>query len=205
MRWFWKFLDQIYRNIYRCCLWLACFFFVVAFVAISAQYIGDNLSQRILNNKNVVIKIAYDDDAYNIKMLDEFLQNVQDNNNLKDLRVKFKKVNVKDDDLSKGKFTIIMTKNQEFMDKMVEKNQFAILDDNIFTSYVKPYVEFSKYNEYANVETLSGTKIYIAYSSKLKNAEKTGEQREKARCSKKCLQKAFQCGIIPMLQRCTGL
>jgi hypothetical protein len=39
----------------------------------------------------------------------------------------------------------------------------------------------------------------------LEKAENTGEQREKARCSKKCLQKAFQCGIIPMLQRCTGL
>ena len=172
MRWFWEFLDQIYRNLYKFCLWLACFFFVVAFVAISAQYIGDNLSQKILNSKNVVINIAYDDDPYNNKVLDEFLQKANDNNNLKDLRVKFEKANVKDDNLSKGKFMIVISKNQEFMDSLVVKNQLAILDDNIFTSYVKPYVEFSKYNEYANVETLSGTKIYIAYSSKLKNAEK---------------------------------
>ncbi|GEM_PF-3231926 len=172
MRWLLEILDHFYRDIYKCCLWLACFFFAVAFTAISAQYIGDHLSQKILNNKGVVIDIVYDDDVYNKQTLDDLLQRWQENEKLKDLRVKFEKASVKDEDLLNGKFTILMTKNQEFMDKMVEKSRFAILDDNIFTSYVKPYVEFSKYNEYAQVETLFGTKIYIAYSSKLKNAEK---------------------------------
>ncbi len=173
MRWLLNLLDRCYKNIYIVFIWLSLCMIFVMFVALSAQYIGDTLSQKIVDDRSIELTIALDADPGNMSDLDDFFRSFDRDYNLRRANIRVKKSYTSDDDVLNGKFYILISKDKDLMDKLATNNKLAVLDGSLFPESMRPFVKRSKYDEYAEIETVyRGISIYIAISDSVSNLEK---------------------------------
>ena len=174
VRWILNLLDKIYKNIYTVFIWLTIGMIFVMLIALSAQYIGDTLSQKILSNRSIELTIVVDNDVNNKNDLEYFFKSFNRDYNLRKANIKIKKKYANDNNILNEEFSILISKNKDLMENLAKNNKFAVLDKNLFANNVKPFVEYSKYDEYAKVTTIyNNIDIYIAIFSSVSSLEKT--------------------------------
>lgn len=171
MRWILKLFDKIYKNLYS---FFATIFFCIIFiifVSLSAQYLGDTIGRKILNSRSIHISVI---DSNNDVQIKKIIHSIEKNYNLKNSKILVKKIKEDDKKINAGKFEILITQNKELMEKLSIGGKLVVLDRNIFPPHNLPLVDFSKFDEYAEVRIASeDIKFYIAISNNLSNLEKT--------------------------------
>ena len=169
MRWLWIILDKIYKNISKALTMIMFFFLAVIAIGFSAQYVGEKLAGRFLENKSVRYVLAYDkNEKFSKKVFDK----ISKNKILRQHNFKFFTTS-KDGGLEtrKGKFDVIVADNKEIIEEMIKEDIIAPYPTQIVPDKSKKYVRFSKYSEYIKARTLDNIDIYVAIASDLPSVE----------------------------------
>ena len=177
MRWLMKILDKVFRNLYKYMSWFLIFVLFVAFIAISAQYVGDTLATKILNSKHLNISVVLSDDKNDNKSLIETLNSAKNHDSIKNANIDFVIVKNNEVDAMKqiknGKFGIVITKDRFLMDDLAKREKLAILAKNFFNVDNLQYISFSEFDEYVSmVEKYHNTKLFLGISSSSIGAER---------------------------------
>ena len=177
MRWLMKILDKVFRNLYKYMSWFLIFVLFVAFIAISAQYVGDTLAAKILNSKHLNISVVLSDDKNDNKSLIETINSAKNHDSIKNANIDFVIVKNNEVDAMKqiknGKFGIVITKDRFLMDDLAKREKLAILAKNFFNVDNLQYISFSEFDEYVSmVEKYHNTKLFLGISSSSIGAER---------------------------------
>ena len=173
MKWILKLFDTAYRNLYSFFVCVISFIVLIIFVSISSQYIGEQLGQKLLNNKSISMFVFLNKNEEDNKDLKKFIKKIDSDANLKQFSIKTKKFEIKENNKLGNKTAIIVSKDEQFMEKLAENRVLSVLDRGMFSNSLKQNVQFSKYDEYAIVATnYNNIKIYIGYINKEKNGDK---------------------------------
>lgn len=178
MRWLMKILDKIFRNLYKYMSWFLIFVLFVAFIAISAQYVGDTLATKILNSKHLNVSVVLGEDKNDNDSLIEIIKSTKNNDLIKNANVDFVVLTKNDEmtikNIKNGKFGILITKDRLFIDDLAKREKLAILAKNLFNIDNLPYISFSEFDEYVSiVEKYNDTKIFLGFSSSSNGTERT--------------------------------
>ena len=177
MRWLMKILDKVFRNLYKYMSWFLIFVLFVAFIAISAQYVGDTLAAKILNSKHLNISVVLSDDKNDNNSLIETINSAKNHDSIKNANIDFVIVKNNEVDAMKqiknGKFGIVITKDRFLMDDLAKREKLAILAKNFFNVDNLQYISFSEFDEYVSmVEKYHNTKLFLGISSSSIGAER---------------------------------
>ena len=93
MHWLVEIFNKIYLNLAKFFGGLAVFIFAVMFIMLSAQYIGDRISGRIISNRSIVLNLVFFKEDFDNKNYYNFAKRMLENETLKrdKVRVKIKK------------------------------------------------------------------------------------------------------------------
>ena len=165
-------INGIFKNLYSLSTLLLLYIAMILFISLSAQFIGNHLSKFLLNHRSITAMFITNDNIDDNKDLDKIIYVINNNPNFKNLHIKTKKI--EKSKLNKiKKNTIIITKDEDAIKQLSLNNKLAILDKNIFDGSLAQYTKFSKFYEYALVDTNEvNIKLYIAYTSTKKHKKK---------------------------------
>ena len=175
MKWIERFLDAIFKHLYSVCAVILLFVLGVLLIAMSAQYLGDRISKTILNHKSIemLFFMDYNTDKQNEKDMLELIHSIDNNYNLRPYNIKIRIMDINKNFIPKTGARIIVSVDQNFMEKLANDRKLAVLDHAMFASRTRKYIEFSKYDEYVLAETISNhLKVYIAYTNEETSTEK---------------------------------
>ena len=169
MRWLWIICNKLYKNISKTLTIILFFFLSVVAICFSAQYIGEQLAGRFLENKSVRYVLAYDKNNRNINQL---FYRITKNKNLKDNNFKFFKTFAQGGlETRKGKFDVIVADNKDVIESMVKEGIIGAYPQQIIPQQSKKYVRFSKYGEYIIARTNDNIDVYVAIASDIANID----------------------------------
>lgn len=162
MKWIKKIFDKIFKNLYSICSGIFLSILIVLLTTMSAQYLGDVISNKVLNNKPVEILFFTNknDQKENI-YVKKIINTINNSNDLKKYRIKIKQIDANENYPLNQNGKIIFSTQKKIMDNFASLQKFTILDRSIFDSRTHEYLTYSKYDEYAIAETNDNFKIYI--------------------------------------------
>ena len=170
MRWVVKVLNKIFKNLYIFFAWLSLCLLFVIFVSMSAQYIGDGLSRKILNNKSIQMVFFTNQNEEDNREINKVMTIMKNNPNLKQLKIKIKKDKITDNvSFKKDKTIIILSNDKQLMENLSQKGLLTSLERGMF-SKSKQYTKYFQYDEYAQITTnYDDIKLYIGYITNEEN------------------------------------
>lgn len=169
MRWLWIILDKIYKNISKALTMIMFFFLAVIAIGFSAQYIGEKLAGRFLENKSVRYVLAYDKDN---RFSNKLFTKIARNKILRQHNFKFFKTSKMGGlETRKDKFDVIVADNKEVIEEMIKEGIIAPYPPQIVPLKTKKYVRFSNYSEYIIARTNDNVDVYVAIASDLPAVE----------------------------------
>lgn len=174
MRWFKKTLDVFFKKLYLMFTGLFLSVLVVLLITMSAQLLGNRISNFILNNKTVETVIIAEKDSKEYSSMEKLAKIINEDYDLRDYNIKTTLITKeKGNDYKKNKGKIVISTQKELFDNFVSRHKISILERAIFSDRNKIYLEFSQYDDYVFAETvIDNTKIYIGIIDVETNLEK---------------------------------
>ena len=147
---------------------LGVFVFAVMFVMLSAQYLGDRISGRIISNRSVVFTFVFSKEDFNDKSYYNFAKQMLENETLKrnNVKVRIKKYS-NDKKIVESSFDVIITNNKALMEKLSLNKKFRVLNNSLFSVYSKPHLLYSELDDYVKVSTNYDVDVYMGMSGDL--------------------------------------
>ena len=119
MQWLVQIFNKIYLNLAKFFGGLGVFVFAVMFIMLSAQYLGDRISGRIISNRSVVFSFVFSKEDFDDVNYYNFAKQMLENETLKrnNVKVRIKKYS-NDKKIIDSSFDVIVTKNKALMEKV---------------------------------------------------------------------------------------
>ncbi len=174
MSWLWQFFSKLYLNIAKTFGYLAIFIFFTFFILFSAQYIGESIAYKILQTKTIIFTFILDDNDNDVNY-HNFVKKIVKDTKLKELNIKPKIVKLTNQKIiASGDFEVIISNNQTLMeDTFNSKGFFQTINNSLFNDNSRPFLEFSKNNEYVKAQTHYNTDIYLGISHNLSSIQQS--------------------------------
>ena len=168
MQWLVQIFNKIYLNLAKFFGGLGVFVFAVMFVMLSAQYLGDRISGRIISNRSVVFTFVFSKEDFNDKSYYNFAKQMLENETLKrnNVKVRIKKYS-NDKKIVESSFDVIITNNKALMEKLSLNQKFRVLNNSLFSVYSKPHLLYSELDDYVKVSTNYDVDVYMGMSGDL--------------------------------------
>ena len=168
MQWLVQIFNKIYLNLAKFFGSLAVFIFAVMFIMLSAQYLGDRISGRIISNRSVVFTFVFSKEDFDDKSYYNFAKQMLENETLKrnNVKVRIKKYS-NDKKIVESSFDVIITNNKALMEKLSLNKKFRVLNNSLFSVYSKPHLLYSELDDYVKVSTNYDVDVYIGMSGDL--------------------------------------
>lgn len=171
MQWLVQILNKIYLNLAKCFGWIAVFIFSVLFIMLSAQYIGDRISGRIIGSKSIVFAFIFNDQDYQNKDYYNFAQQMLKNETLKRNKVKIKIKRYNDKKILDGNFDVVIANDELLFKKLSSKKKLRVINKSVFSTYSKQHLLYSELDDYVKVSTNYNVDVYIGISSELQTIQ----------------------------------
>ena len=173
MKWLKKVFSKIFKNLHSVCCSIFLSVLIVLLTTMSAQYLGDVMSNKILINKPVEILFFIDnsnqkESAY----AKELVKTMNNNSDLKKYHIKIKQLNANQSLSLNENEKIIFSMQKKVMDNLSTAKKLAILNRSIFDNRTQKYLIYSKYDEYVLAETNNNFKVYIGLLNTKTNIKK---------------------------------
>lgn len=168
MQWLVQIFNKIYLNLAKFFGGLGVFVFAVMFVMLSAQYLGDRISGRIISNRSVVFTFVFSKEDFDDKSYYNFAKQMLKNETLKrnNVKVRIKKYS-NDKKIVESSFDVIITNNKALMEKLSLNKKFRVLNNSLFSVYSKPHLLYSELDDYVKVSTNYDVDVYMGMSGDL--------------------------------------
>ena len=168
MQWLVQIFNKIYLNLAKFFGCLGVFVFAVMFVMLSAQYLGDRISGRIISNRSVVFTFVFSKEDFDDKSYYNFAKQMLKNETLKrnNVKVRIKKYS-NDKKIVESSFDVIITNNKALMEKLSLNKKFRVLNNSLFSVYSKPHLLYSELDDYVKVSTNYDVDVYMGMSGDL--------------------------------------
>lgn len=168
MQWLVQIFNKIYLNLAKFFGGLGVFVFAVMFVMLSAQYLGDRISGRIISNRSVVFTFVFSKEDFDDKSYYNFAKQMLENETLKrnNVKVRIKKYS-NDKKIVESSFDVIITNNKALMEKLSLNKKFRVLNNSLFSVYSKPHLLYSELDDYVKVSTNYDVDVYMGMSGDL--------------------------------------
>ena len=172
MQWLVQVFNKIYLNLAKFFGWLAVFIFAVMFIMLSAQYLGERISGRIIANRSAVFTLMFYKEDFDNKSYYNFAKKMLENTTLKQNKVKVKIKKYRNDKkIIDGGFDVIITSNKTLMEKLSLKKKLRVLNKSVFSVYSKPHLVYSELDDYVKVSTNYNVDVYMGISSDLSSIQ----------------------------------
>ena len=172
MQWLVQVFNKIYLNLAKFFGWLAVFIFAVMFIMLSAQYLGERISGRIIANRSAVFTLIFYKEDFDNKSYYNFAKKMLENTTLKQNKVKVKIKKYRNDKkIIDGGFDVIITTNKTVMEKLSLKKKLRVLNKSVFSVYSKPHLVYSELDDYVKVSTNYNVDVYMGISSDLSSIQ----------------------------------
>lgn len=172
MQWLVQVFNKIYLNLAKFFGWLAVFIFAVMFIMLSAQYLGERISGRIIANRSAVFTLIFYKEDFDNKSYYNFAKKMLENTTLKQNKVKVKIKKYRNDKkIIDGGFDVIITSNKTLMEKLSLKKKLRVLNKSVFSVYSKPHLVYSELDDYVKVSTNYNVDVYMGISSDLSSIQ----------------------------------
>ena len=172
MQWLVQVFNKIYLNLAKVFGWLAVFIFAVMFIMLSAQYLGERISGRIIANRSAVFTLIFYKEDFDNKSYYNFAKKMLENTTLKQNKVKVKIKKYRNDKkIIDGGFDVIITSNKTLMEKLSLKKKLRVLNKSVFSVYSKPHLVYSELDDYVKVSTNYNVDVYMGISSDLSSIQ----------------------------------
>ena len=168
MQWLVQIFNKIYLNLAKFFGGLGVFVFAVMFIMLSAQYLGDRISGRIISNRSVVFTFVFSKEDFDDKSYYNFAKQMLENETLKrnNVKVRIKKYS-NDKKIVESSFDVIITNNKALMEKLSLNKKFRVLNNSLFSVYSKPHLLYSELDDYVKVSTNYDVDVYMGMSGDL--------------------------------------
>lgn len=172
MHWLVEIFNKIYLNLAKFFGGLAVFIFAVMFIMLSAQYIGDRISGRIISNRSIVLNLVFFKEDFDNKNYYNFAKRMLENETLKrdKVRVKIKKYG-NNKKIIDSEFDIIITNNKELMEKLSSNKKLRVLNRSVFSVYSKPHLFYSELDDYVKILTNYDVEVYMGMYNGLSSVQ----------------------------------
>ena len=173
MRWLLRLLDSMYRNIAKTFSAIAAFLLLVLFTSMSAQYIGEEIGNKILTKNEVDFTFIMD--KKNLDISPQYKKMVKELKKHDVIRGMHGKVRTADDESKKvlnAQYDIIISHSEDALKRASEEGQLSVLNRELFSDFNNAYMKYSKFSDYVEADTNYGTTIWIGVSNKLSNMQK---------------------------------
>lgn len=173
MRWLLRLLDCMYRNIAKTFSTIAAFLLLVLFTSMSAQYIGEEIGNKILTKNEVDFTFIMDKKGLDISP--NYKKMVKELKNYDVIRKMHGKVRTADDESKKvlnAQYDILISHSEDALKRASEEGQLSVLNKELFSDFNNAYMKYSKFSDYVEADTNYGTKVWIGVSNKLSNMQK---------------------------------
>ena len=172
MQWLVQVFNKIYLNLAKFFGWLAVFIFAVMFIMLSAQYLGERISGRIIANRSAVFTLIFYKEDFDNKSYYNFAKKMLENTTLKQNKVKVKIKKYRNDKkIIDGGFDVIITSNKTVKEKLSLKKKLRVLNKSVFSVYSKPHLVYSELDDYVKVSTNYNVDVYMGISSDLSSIQ----------------------------------
>ena len=172
MQWLVQVFNKIYLNLAKFFGWLAVFIFAVMFIMLSAQYLGERISGRIIANRSAVFTLIFYKEDFDNKSYYNFAKKMLENTTLKQNKVKVKIKKYRNHKkIIDGGFDVIITSNKTLMEKLSLKKKLRVLNKSVFSVYSKPHLVYSELDDYVKVSTNYNVDVYMGISSDLSSIQ----------------------------------
>ncbi len=173
MRWLLRLLDCMYRNIAKTFSVIAAFLLLVLFTSMSAQYIGEEIGNKILTKNEVDFTFIMD--KKDIDISPQYKKMVKELKKHDVIRGMHGKVRTADDESKKvlnAQYDIIISHSEDALKRASEAGQLSVLNKELFSDFNNAYMKYSKFSDYVEADTNYGTTIWIGVSNKLSNMQR---------------------------------